>query len=145
MTNRSHHLVDCSELHFIKVQFHMVPLVITKFIRKHQLAPSWGSNISLFKNNKILSMGCSTMFFAFSLASLQFLGKRSKPIHSDHFWWQSLWTLVNLFLKMSMVFNSTMSPITNFFFGHSISDALAMVAGIPYSWSHDYLWLHCQF
>ena len=47
LTNKSVHLVDCSELHFMKVQFHMAPLMITKFITKHLLAPWWESNMSL--------------------------------------------------------------------------------------------------
>ena len=60
------------------------------------------------------------------LANHRFLGKRFEPIHSDHFWLQSLWPLAIYFLKRPWFSIAQCHQQQNFFSGCSISDALAM-------------------
>ena len=76
----------------------MAPLVITKFITKHQLARWWGSGTSLSSNNTVPQ--CFLLFLF--LADHQFLGKHIEPIHSDHFWLQLLWPLAIYFSKRAL-------------------------------------------
>ena len=75
------------------------------------------------------------------LANHRFLGKHFEPIHSDHFWLQSLWPLAIYFSKSPWFSIGQCHQKPNFFSGFSISDALAMIAGIPFSSETGSCWL----
>ena len=81
----------------------MAPLVITKFITKHQLARWWDrahhSQATIQFYQKIVPQ-CFLLFLF--LADHQFLGKHIEPIHSDHFWLQLLWPLAIYFSKRAL-------------------------------------------
>ena len=130
----------------LKVPLHqggsdMAPLVITK---------SW--NISwLLRGDQTHHFWATMQFYqqvipqhfllSLFLANHQFLGKCFEPIHSDHFWLQSRWPLAIYFLKRPWFSIAQYQQSQNFFFGYSISDALAMIADIPSSSKTRTHWL----
>ena len=75
------------------------------------------------------------------LANHWFLGKHFEPIHSDHFWLQSLWPLAIYFSKSPWFSIAQCHQKPNFFSGCSISDALAMIVSIPFSRETRSCWL----